>query len=56
MKEARTSDSHPINLDFIKGVWPGQLAMTFAPGKVQRNAMTGTWDRCLDKDLGRIKN
>jgi hypothetical protein len=30
--------------------------MTFAPGKKQNNAMTGTWNRCLDEDLNEIRN
>jgi protein-tyrosine phosphatase len=34
---------------------PGQLGMTFAPGKKQRYAQTGPWDRDLEADLQRLR-
>lgn len=30
--------------------------MTFAPGKAQREAMSGSWDRDLATDLGRLRD
>lgn len=54
---ARTSDTHPIRVDFVPsdrlGV-PGRLGMTFAPGK-QNLGMTGLWMRDLERDLERLQ-
>lgn len=57
-REVKTSDSYPINIDFLNYLWgqeKGQLAITFAPGKKQPNGWAGNWDRDLTKDLLRIK-
>jgi hypothetical protein len=57
MQKERTSDSHPILIDFIDFKWgnsQARLGITFAPGKKQKNALTGTWYRDLEKDLERF--
>jgi hypothetical protein len=54
IKNKRTSDSHPIMIDFLEFKWedkPSRLGITFAPGKKQKNAMTGIWYRDLNKDI-----
>lgn len=53
---ARDSQTHPIIVNFLPlENLAGRLGMTFAPGKVQSNAMTGAWDRDLDADLERLR-
>lgn len=56
MQKERTSDSHPILVDFIDFKWgdSGRLGITFAPGKKQKDAMTGSWYRDLSKDIDRL--
>jgi hypothetical protein len=52
----RTSDSHPIRVDFLpadSGLGPGRLGMTFAPGK-KTPGIGGQWERDLDADLRRL--
>lgn len=58
MQKERTSDSHPILVDFIDHQWgdSGKLGITFAPGKKQKDAMTGSWFRDLPKDIDRLVN
>lgn len=56
---ARTSTTHPLRVDFVDTVdlkLPGRLGLTFAPGKKQRHAQTGSWDRDLETDLRALKN
>ncbi|HOU92956.1 MAG TPA: tyrosine-protein phosphatase [Polyangiaceae bacterium] len=50
-----TSESHPIRVDFVELVpdIPGQLGMTFAPGK-HHSGKSGRWRRDLDADLRRL--
>lgn len=53
----RTSDSHPLRIDAV--TVPGStglVGLTFCPGKKQRAAMTGIWDRDIDKDLATIRS
>lgn len=53
----RTSDSHPLRIDAV--TVPGStglIGLTFCPGKKQKAAMTGIWDRDLDKDLATIRS
>lgn len=52
---ARTSDSHPIRVDWLSTPWMGKVGLTFAPGKVQADAATGTWERDLRLDLDRLR-
>lgn len=54
MSNARTSDTHPLRVDFIDQqtlALPGRLGMTICPG-VQD---PGRWDRDLAPDLYRLK-
>lgn len=56
MQKERNSDTHPILIDFIDFTWnnSGKLGITFAPGKKQKDAMTGSWHRDLTKDVHRL--
>lgn len=59
MNNAITSATHPLRVDFVDAAelnLPGRLGMTFAPGKKQRDALTGHWDRDLDADLARLRD
>ncbi len=51
--EVRTSESHPIRIDWLHIDGPGRLGMTFAPGKKKSRAVYGNyaWDRDLNIDL-----
>jgi len=51
----RTSLSHPLQIaELSVGTAGGAIGVTFAPGKCQQMAMTGSWDRDLDIDLRSI--
>jgi ADP-ribosyl-[dinitrogen reductase] hydrolase len=54
---AKTSSSHPLRVDnlTIRGV-SGVIGLTFCPGKKQRGALSGDWDRDLSTDLEAIKS
>ena len=52
---ARTSSSHPLRIDSVTVSGGGRVGMTFCPGKKDRHAMTGRWDRDLDADLASIR-
>jgi len=56
-KREKTSESHPIRLDFLplETIGGGALGLTIAPGK-QHYGFTGLWKRDLDIDLDRIRN
>jgi hypothetical protein len=59
MNLSRTSLTHPIRVDFIESeqmTLPGRIGLTFAPGKKQRDALTGRWERDLDADLERLRH
>jgi len=48
----RTSQSHPLQIAEIPvGDNGGAVGITFAPGKRQAEAMTGSWSRDLNTDL-----
>ncbi len=51
LSNSRTSRSHPIRVDFVEAAGGPPVGMTFAPGKVQPNAVTGAWARSLELDL-----
>lgn len=56
-KRKRTSDSHPIRVDFLDAETmdiPGRLGMTIAPGMKARSER-GDWNRDLETDLLRLK-
>lgn len=55
MNAARTSASHPIRVDWLPTPWLGKVGLTFAPGKKQNDAATGSWDRELAADIGRLR-
>jgi len=50
-EEMKNSVTHPIRLDFIDTKLPGKIGITFCPGKYQKNALSGCWNRDLDLDL-----
>jgi ADP-ribosyl-[dinitrogen reductase] hydrolase len=53
----RTSISHPLLIAEVKTAGSGgRIGITFCPGKKQNSALTGAWDRDLDKDLDRIQD
>ena len=51
----RTSITHPLEIAEVE-VAPGygKVGITFCPGKKQKHAATGEWDRDLDIDLDAI--
>lgn len=55
MSTSRTSDSHPIRVDWLPTPWLGKVGLTFAPGKKQPAAATGSWDRDLGADIARLR-
>jgi len=52
--KAKTSATHPIRVATVE-TGAGRIGVTFCPGKKQRNAMSGTWDRELVADLTAIR-
>lgn len=53
----RTSLSHPLQIATLPvGQLGGAIGVTFAPGKRQEVAMTGSWYRDLDLDLEAIRS
>lgn len=54
--EVRTSQTHPLKIaTLFIGKRGGAVGVTFAPGKHQEVAMTGTWTRDLMTDLQAIR-
>ncbi|HDS1624244.1 TPA: cyclin-dependent kinase inhibitor 3 family protein [Stenotrophomonas maltophilia] len=52
---SRTSNSHPLQIATLPiGMNGGAIGVTFAPGKHQDAAMTGSWARDLDIDLASL--
>ena len=52
----KTSKTHPLLIAVVMGSpFPGQLGVTFAPGKKDPGAMSGGWDRDLAADLDVIQ-
>lgn len=52
----RTSSTHPLRIATIPvGELGGAIGVTFAPGKQQAKAMTGSWSRDLSLDLQSIQ-
>lgn len=52
---ARTSLTHPLQIAEVRpGESCGKIGVTFCPGKKQRGAFTGDWDRDLGLDLDAI--
>jgi ADP-ribosyl-[dinitrogen reductase] hydrolase len=51
----RTSQTHPLMIaDIATGTDRAKIGVTFAPGKKQPVAKSGTWDRDLETDLDSI--
>jgi ADP-ribosyl-[dinitrogen reductase] hydrolase len=48
---ARTSQTHPLQIAVAHTRTGGRIGMTFCPGKCDSKAMTGAWQRDLDLDL-----
>ena len=55
MANPRTSLTHPLEIAEVETPGGGAVGITFCPGKTQLAAMTGSWARDLDLDLGAIK-
>lgn len=57
MTIAKTSRSHPLRVDTVavEGLG-GVIGLTFCPGKKQRGALSGDWNRDLAADLEAIKS
>jgi ADP-ribosyl-[dinitrogen reductase] hydrolase len=53
----RTSLTHPLQIAAVTaGSGFGRIGITLCPGKYDRNAATGYWDRDLAVDLDAIRN
>jgi ADP-ribosyl-[dinitrogen reductase] hydrolase len=49
--------THPLQIATISaGAGFGRIGITFCPGKYDRHAMTGYWDRDLDLDLDAVRD
>ena len=54
--QTRTSDSHPIRVDWLPIPGPGKIGLTFAPGKHAWSKEGPRWERDLTKDLDRLRH
>ena len=53
----KSSLTHPLQIAVVAaGSEFGRIGITFCPGKYDRNALTGYWDRDLALDLDVIRN
>jgi ADP-ribosyl-[dinitrogen reductase] hydrolase len=53
----RTSISHPLRIAVVTdGSEFGRIGITFCAGKYDPHAMTGAWDRDLNRDLDAIRD
>ena len=53
----RTSLTHPLQIAALSaGAECGRVGITFCPGKLDRHAMSGHWERDLALDLDRIRD
>jgi ADP-ribosylglycohydrolase len=50
----RTSASDPLRIDAVEAPGGGRIGLTICPGKKQRDAVSGPWDRDLEADLAVI--
>ena len=56
-KMKRTSLTHPLEIAALSaGPTFGRVGITFCPGKYDRHAMSGYWDRDLSLDLDAIRD
>ena len=51
---AKTSISHPLQIAEVHAPGGGTIGVTFCPGKHQRFAATGSWERDLKLDLAAV--
>ena len=57
MPKNKTSETHPLRIDEVPvDGGTGMLGLTFCPGKVQPDAMSGPWARDLAKDLQAVRD
>lgn len=55
MVAVRTSETHPLQIAEVRASPShGRIGITFCPGKHDRFASTGAWERNLDLDVGAI--
>jgi hypothetical protein len=55
MEKSKTSLSHPLEIaELATGVSHGKIGVSFAPGKYDPSALTGSLDRDLATDFDRI--
>ena len=53
----RTSVTHPLQIAVVTaGSRFGRVGITFCPGKYDRQAMSGEWDRDLALDLDAVRD
>ncbi len=53
----KTSKSHPLRIDRVYiDDKTGKIGLTFCPGKKQKYAMTGSWNRDLETDIAATKS
>ena len=52
----RNSISHPLQIAEVRAPGGGAIGVTFCPGKQQRYAATGAWERDLELDLTAIRD
>ncbi len=56
-KMKRTSLTHPLEIAALSaGPTFGRVGITFCPGKYDRHAMSGSWERDLSRDLDAISD
>jgi ADP-ribosyl-[dinitrogen reductase] hydrolase len=52
-----TSHTHPLRIDDVDiPKVPGTIGITLCPGKVQRDAISGSWERDLRIDIQAVKS
>lgn len=54
--QPKTSETHPLRIDWVKpcNSW-GSIGMSFCPGKTQKGALSGDWQRDLAADMQVIR-
>ena len=53
----RTSQTHPIGIDFVETQFKGLIGLTLCPAKTQKHPRSdAVWNRCLEQDIFDIKN
>ena len=45
----QTSQTHPLRIDSVRTPGGGRIGLTLCPGKHQTGALTGDWQRDLEK-------